>query len=116
MFGNRLGNCTYDKIFLRDIKTQTSRPSNSNTRPANYPNQTMNKITDPVHPHNHSLQVQVQNSPKNSKLVASTAIEYDESVFDNSLMISEEELICNENNFIYASESNVYPILPLKRK
>lgn len=44
VFGNKLGNCAYDKVFLRDIKTQNGKPPvivqapvlNSGIPPADY--------------------------------------------------------------------------------
>ena len=110
MFGNRLGNCAYDKIFLKNIKNSKS-PSHlegiSPFRPANYPKvssvqanvsestvasntTSITGITSDIKPP--SACPVLAKSPLNLSAVA-----YDESVFDNSMMISEEDLISDEN-------------------
>ena len=128
MFGNRLGNCAYDKSFLRDVKTQTNGTRlliNTNLRPANYPKPTVEIAKENLvvpsavqvaishnqnHNHNHN-----HNNNHNHNVYK---VEFDESIFDNSMMISEEDLICSEDGLIIGREQqeNVYPILPFKRK
>lgn len=118
MFGNRLGNCAYDKVFLRDVKT--ARPNTTTPlRPANYPKPsntslnntaTVSTINPPI-PANTTV-------PSKSPTIPAAPAVYDESLFDNSMMISEEDLI-SEENFVsmeFEDSSNVYPILPNKRK
>ena len=97
---------------MRDVKTQAAgtRLVNSNIRPANYPRPTdKENFAQPVPAFPLIPQTPV-------KLIDTPVIPFDESIFDNSMMISEEDLICNEENFINETEGNIYPILPFKRK
>lgn len=144
MFGNRLGNCAYDKIFLKDVKNIRPNTSNSSFRPANYPktsvpNQNVpiyqpqqqppqqppqqQPFTVPLHstsnPQASNSVLQVQNNQK----PAAVAPVADENMFENSMMISEEDLIASDENygvFLQLEESyqreGIYPILPNKRK
>ena len=143
MFGNRLGNCAYDKGFLKDIKNGRSPGVGLTTplRPANYPKPSAGpqiietvkySTTETVQPAIHAQ----SNSAPHTKSTYPTApltksplttappliplaVAYDESVFDNSMMISEEDLISDDNFNVMEFEEdtvNVYPILPNKRK
>lgn len=116
MFGNRLGNCAYDKTFLRDVKINGAAKVASNLRPANYPRpqEIKENIMIPV---NTAVPIP---GPINSiqPINNTTEMIFDESIFDNSMMISEEELICSEETFIAVkdTDNNIYPLLPIKRK
>ena len=123
MFGNRLGNCAYDKVFLKDIKNVRPGavvPANPPFRPANYPKpQTI--VTNSTGNNVPSTNTIVPSVPKSSlanpPITVGPANTYDESVFDNSMMISEEDLISDENfGVMELEDSNVYPILPNKRR
>lgn len=153
MFGNRLGNCAYDKVFLKDIKNVRNPSGNSTTpfRPANYPKpravddvnltETVQgaqpSITSAPHitvPHvklpcptvaplKKSPLTPLTTSHPIIPVTVAAAVAYDESVFDNSMMISEEDLISDENFNVMEFDDdnnnnniNVYPILPNKRK
>lgn len=150
MFGNRLGNCAYDKVFLKDIKNVRNPSGNSTTpfRPANYPKprviddinltETV-QVAQPSIAKSHHITVPhvklscttadplnkspLTTSPSIIPVTVAAAVTYDESVFDNSMMISEEDLISDENFNVMEFEDdqnsnniNVYPILPNKRK
>jgi recombination DNA repair RAD52 pathway protein len=153
MFGNRLGNCAYDKVFLKEIKN-VRNPSCLGAvtpfRPANYPKQpsveavavkleteqtvvnaqiiTTTNIatsTKPGCPTAPLTKSPLTTSPPLIPVtVAAAAVAYDESLFDNSMMISEEDLISDDNFNAMEFEDdvdvnvnvNVYPILPNKRK
>lgn len=135
MFGNRLGNCAYDKVFLKDIK---NRPSSGPATfiSANYPKISKqdpcrtNNLTNTVIP---AIAAAVEPSPiPNTVSVPAppnivTPIPYDESMFDNSMMISEEDLVTNiQEDLAQLTEASViefdesfgktYPLLPNKRK
>lgn len=116
MFGNRLGNCAYDKTFLRDIKNGKPQSASSSFTPANYSKpQNVVSITPSSIVTNPSVQAK---SPVTTvTTLPAVAVVYDESVFDNSMMISEEDLISDENfNVMEFEDANVYPILSNKRK
>lgn len=141
MFGNRLGNCAYDKGFLKDIKNGRS-PGVGLTnplRPANYPKPSAGPQITETMKYSTTETVQAQfttashtkstyptapltKSPlTTAPPVIPLAVAYDESVFDNSMMISEEDLISDDNFNVTEFEDdnvnvNVYPILPNKRK
>lgn len=124
MFGNRLGNCAYDKGFLKDIKNGRNPGVGLKTplRPANYPKPSV--ATVKYDDTTGTAQPEIHAKPHNKTLttgppLVSLAVAYDESVFDNSMMISEEDLISDENFNVMEFEDdnfNVYPILPNKRK
>ena len=115
MFGNRLGNCAYDKTFLRDVKINGTAKVASNLRPANYPRpqEIKENIMIPV---NTAVPIP---GPINSiqPINNTTEMIFDESIFDNSMMISEEELICSEETFIAVkdTDNNIYPLLPIRK-
>ena len=152
MFGNRLGNCAYDKGFLRDVKMAPDKHQQATVLAANYPkvradsgavngkisynsssNNDNNKNTNDntgngniphFHPNTHT------SHPRSHSAVPAVHSTYDESLFDNSMMISEEDLIIvqSEDNFGHLSEAavmeleesfqdpGIYPLLPNKRK
>lgn len=137
MFGNRLGNCAYDKVFLKEVKTMPVRPHGNNVpfRPANYPKlqrqqeeniPNENKIGNTA-----NITAAVSGIKNSIPQVIQQAVEspcYDE-MFDNSMMISEEDLIIHgEDSFgvmgleeasfhaTTTATTNVYPLLPNKRK
>lgn len=139
MFGNRLGNCAYDKNFLKDIKNV--RPNSANTpitppfRPANYPRipkntnhqaNSFNSLPPPqlqsnqshIHTTTAAIPHPIVKSPLN--IEANTIAFDDDSMFENSMMISEEDLIIgSDDNFGLhdsVNNSSIYPILPNKRK
>ena len=190
MFGNRLGNCTYDKVFLREVKN--ARPGTGvgvqPFIPANYPkpqpqncNQGYNKISRihqsnqgsgeqqlqncehiqnceqiqncgqiqnceqiqinqqlQINQHQHHVPIQKHSLPplqlkSPPTTITAVAAAFDESMFDNSMMISEEDLLSDENfsnltdaaiimeeeEFNTNGDGNgngVYPLLPNKRK
>lgn len=118
MFGNRLGNCAYDKVFLRDIKT--ARPNiTTSIRPANYPKPRNANLNDTTAASTNPPVTTNTTVPAKSSIIppAFPAV-YDESVFDNSMMIGEEDLISDENFVSMELEDSgeIYPILPNKRK
>ena len=145
-FGNRLGNCAYDKIFLKDVKNVRPNASSIPFRPANYPKSippdSELKQTSTITPststtiqqnqHNQPYQVSnLQSAPAsnvpqiqlNQKPVPVASPVIDENMFDNSMMISEEDLIASDENYgvfveLEASfqREGIYPILPNKRK
>lgn len=123
MFGNRLGNCAYDKAFLRDVKNQAVGTRSGNTVGlANYPKpqvQTHVNVNIPVNEVNYPRPAPAVHQP--IQAIAAPPVDspmtlFDESIFDNSMMISEEDLICTDENFANESGTNIYPILPFKRK
>ena len=109
MFGNRLGNCAYDKTFLRDVKINGTAKVVNNLRPANYPRPQEIK---------ENIMVPVNAVPTIQPINNTPEMIFDESIFDNSMMISEEELICSEETFIAVKDTDnkIYPLLPIKRK
>lgn len=134
LFGNRLGNCAYDKLFLKEVKGRPAGSTNNLVRAANYPElkkvsvehvsstvnaaSTVHTSVHPNHPHpHHPLPAQHQE------------IIFDDSVFDNSMMISEEDFVLEETDFMIdegkagvanatfpnAASTGMYP-LPPRRK
>lgn len=100
MFGNRLGNCAYDKTFLKNVKN--SRPAvTAQVTLANYPSTTASNAK--------TIQVPIQNTlntatttvapiaEKASSNVAPRSSFEESMMFDNSMMISEEDLIIDDN-------------------
>lgn len=103
IFGNRLGNCAYDKMFLKEVKSRPAGSTNNLMRAANYPIKppTVQKapaaILQPI-----PLQPQQQlQQPQMQEII------FDDSVFDNSMMISEEDLVIDESAFMVEDENSV---------
>jgi recombination DNA repair RAD52 pathway protein len=117
LFGNRLGNCAYDKVFLKEVKGRPAGSTNNLVRPANYPE--VKKL--PIQPAHHPTHP--VSNPQNQEII------FDDSVFDNSMMISEEDFFVDEAHimvdeghagvanatFPSAASSGLYP-LPPRRK
>ncbi len=114
MFGNRLGNCAYDKMFLKEVKGKPAGSTNNLVRAANYPpkrseaeamNTRMSRVG--LNP-NPSIPQPVQLQPQSSHVHVAQhhqEIMFDDSVFDNSMMISEEDFVLDEAAFM-ADENN----------
>lgn len=83
-------------------------------RSANYPRPAPPAVNDANYPRPPTTNQFAQAAQAVLPPVAPTTV-FDDSIFDNSMMISEEDLICDEN-FANDSDLNVYPILPFKRK
>lgn len=112
MFGNRLGNCAYDKIFLKEVKTRPAGSTNNLMRAANYPAEVKSNPAPPMMHHVQQHQVQT---------IVQQEIVFDDSVFDTSMIISEEDLAmeATENiqpgNVTFPS-TGIYPLPPRPRQ
>lgn len=105
IFGNRLGNCAYDKIFLKEVKTRPAGSTNNLMRAANYPAAKPTTVPAPI---------SVSHVTINSKPIAPSPLQppsthlqpqqeeiiFDDGAFDNSMMISEEDLVIDESAFL----------------
>ena len=111
IFGNRLGNCAYDKMFLKEVKSRPAGSTNNVMRAANYPGEPK-KVNIPTAPLPAINQMQmpvptpsmpIQSLPNPVPLHPSAhhqEIIFDDSVFDNSMMISEEDFVLEEAVFM----------------
>lgn len=125
IFGNRLGNCAYDKIFLKEVKTRPAGSTNNIVRAANYP---AKAEPDAVQVQAQSVQrapvqVQVPVPPQVPVPVQKVQpqqyqppqpqvqeIIFDDSIFENSMMISEDDFIFDDAEF--DPNENIPPAQP----
>lgn len=135
IFGNRLGNCAYDKIFLKEVKTRPAGSTNNIVRAANYPSkaepdavqvQAQNVQRAPI-----SVPVQAQQQQQQQKYHQTPQsnihqplhppqapaappqvqeIIFDDSIFENSMMISEDDFIFDDAEF--DPNENIPPAQP----